>query len=321
MSQTTVGDANGNVSDGNHVYNGEFGEYYSGPVAAAMAAEVWSSRGYPALVHQGATTLSVQQVAESLATLFETRADTGTHDEAVLTGLRSYAASKGGGFKFDYKRNPAYSDLRIWVEDDLRVVMLGLGGTPGLWVTVDGFAVWQRTDTTFSVSVANPISGTVLDGSWRNRTGYSELRLSGVWHRVDIMVSMLATAYPVNRTLVGADINGADGWTVRWSGAGVADGTRYYLHSSGEDHDGHVGIYTILAEQNCATAYVHGDYNGDRAATLTDLYLLIDYVSGAGPAPTGGAGRADCNCDNVVNVADVIYYMNYLYGQASPPCR
>ncbi len=321
MNQNTVGDVNGNAADGNHVSSGEFGDYYSGPVAATVAAMVWSSRGYPALVRQGTTSLTVQQVAEGFATSFGTRTKTGTYDEAMLTGLRSYAVSKGGGFNFDFKRNPAYYDLRIWVEDESRVVMLGLGGTPGLWITVDGFAVWQRADSSYLVSVADPLTGTILDASWRNRNGYSELSIGGVWQRVEIMVSMFASAYPVNRTLIGVDINGNDGWNVHWSTIGIGDGTRHYLHTSAEDTDGHTGPYTTLVEHNCATAYVHGDFNGDRTTTMADLYLLIDFITGAGSAPSGGAARADCNCDNVVNIADVIYYMNYLYGQASPPCR
>lgn len=321
VNQATAGDANGNVSDGNHATNGEFGDYYSAPVAAAMAAMVWSTRGYPGLVRQGSTPMTAQQVADTMAVAFLTRQNHGTYDEAVVTGLKTYAATKNGSFKFDYKRDPSYSDLRIWIEDEEKSVMLGLGGSPGLWVTVDGFVAWIRTDSTYFVTVANPLTGTIQTCSWRNRTGYSELNIQGGWHRVDIMVSILATAWSVTRTMVGADFSGADGWLVRWTATGIADGTHHYFRAIGHDYDNHLGPMTILAENNCAAVYMAGDYNGDRATTMADLFVLIDFIAKKGNPPTGGAARADCNCDNVINIADIIYYMNYLYGQASPPCR
>ena len=321
VDQSAMGDTNGDPSDGNHANGGEFGDYYSAPVAAAMAAMVWSMRGYPALVREGTTPLTVEQVTEAFASAFRTRKNDGTFDEAVWSGLKSYAASKGGGFRFDYERDPAYSDVRVWIEDEEKVVMLGLGGNPGLWVTVDGFSGWLRTDTTYQVSVANPITGTIQSGSWRDRVGYGELNISGQWHRVDIMISILATAWTVTRASVGVDLSGADGWMVRWMQGGIGDGTRHYFRSIGHDNSGYTGTMVVLAENNCAALYMPGDYNNDHAATIADLLLLIGFISENGIPPTGGAYRADCNCDQVVNIADAIYYMNYLYGTASAPCR
>jgi hypothetical protein len=321
VSQLTMGDADGDPSDSNRVSNGEYGDYYSGPAAAAMAAMVWAARGYPALARQGTNNLNVQQVAEALAAAFKTRINHGTFDEALWSGLRTYAEAKGGGFKFGYLRNPAYSDLRICTEDEERVVVLGLGGTPGLWVTVDGFVGWKRTDSAYSVSIANPLTGSIQSVSWRDRAGYSELSLSGQWHRVDIMVSVLATAWTVSRTAVGLDFSGADGWMVPWTQSGISDGSWHYLRSIGHDYDDYVGTMAVLAENNCAAMYVAGDYNDDRIPTVADLFLLIEFIARNGPPPSGGGARADCNCDNVVNVADIIYYMNYLYGTASAPCR
>lgn len=321
VNQATMGDNNGNPADGNHAAGGEFGDYYSAPASATMAAMVWATRGYPELVRQGSTTLTATQLAEALATAFQTRACQGTYDEAVWEGLSSYATSKGGGFEFDYLRNPSYTDLRIWVEDEEKVVMLGLRGNPGLWVTVDGFAGWKRADSTYSVSIANPLTGTIQSASWRDRIGYGELSFSSQLHRVDLMVSVLATAWTVTRTTVGVDFNGGDGWKVRWNQSGIGDGTWHYFRSIGHDLDDNLGTMAVLAENNCAAAYVAGDYNNDRSGTIADLFLLIDFISRNGAPPSGGGARADCNCDNVVNVADAIYYMNYLYGTASAPCR
>jgi hypothetical protein len=321
VNQSTMGDNNDNPSDGNPAAGGEFGDYYSGPAAAAMAAMVWATRGYPALVSQGAINLTVQEVGEAFAAAFLTRNNQGTYDEAMWSGISSYAASQGGGFKFDYQRNPPYSDLRIWAEEEEKVVMLGLGGNPGLWVTVDGFVGWIRTDSAYSVSVANPLTGSIQSASWRDRTGYSELSLSGQWHRVDIMVSILATGWTVSRSAVGIDVTGSDGWMVPWTQLGISDGTWHYFRAIGHDFTDYVGTMTILAENNCGVIYTAGDYDDDRSATITDLFLLINFIADEGAPPSGGAARADCNCDNIVNIADIIYYMNYLYGTASAPCR
>jgi len=300
---------------------GEYSDYYSAPVAAAMAARVWSDRGYPALFRQSSAVMTTEEVIEEFATAFLTRQTLGTYDEAMFAGLQTYSGSHGGGFGFEHRRNPDYSSLRIWVEDEERVVMLGIGGSPGLWVTVDGFAAWRRLDSTYLVSVANPLSGNIESVPWRDYPGYSEINLAGTWHRVDLMISMLATSWSVTRSMVGVDFNGQDGWSVHWTPSGMIDGTHHYLHSIGHDYDNHLGPSAVLVEHNCALVYIPGDYDNDRLTTIADLFRLIDFIAQQGPSPEGGAGRADCNCDHAVNVADIIYYMNYLYGTASPPCQ
>ena len=63
-----------------------------------------------------------------------------------------------------------------------------------------------------------------------------------------------------------------------------------------------------------------GDFNNDGAADLGDLFLLTDFITRGGPPPAGGGARADANCDNYVNVTDVVYFMNYLFGNVGAPC-
>lgn len=299
----------------------EYSDYYSAPVAAAIATRVWFDRGYTALFQQGSTVMTTEEVIEEFATAFLTRQTLGTYDEAMFAGLQTYSGTHGGGFEFEHRRNPDYSSLRIWVEDEERVVMLGIGGSPGLWVTVHGFAAWRRLDSTYLVNVANPLSGDIESVPWRDYPGYSEINLVGTWHRVDLMISMLATDWSVTRSMVGVDFNGQDGWSIHWTPSGMIDGTHHYLRSIGHDYDNHLGPSAVLVEHNCTLVYVPGDYNNDRSTTIADLFQLIDFIVQQGAPPEGGAGRADCNCDHIVNVADIIYYMNYLYGTASPPCQ
>ena len=322
MNQTTVGDANGNLYDGNRAANGEFGDYYSGPVAAAIAAKEWYDRGRTALMMEGSTPMTMEAVAESLATEFGTRQALGTYDEAMMAGLARYSADHGNAFVFDKKRNPRYHDLRAWAQERELVMLLGVGGTPGAWLTLDGFDGWQNSDSTYDINVADPLVGTVHPALWRDNSPRSEVNFNGSWQPVDIMISTACVpTWNVPRTVIGNDPSGYDGWELTWAPGALTQGDWYFFRSIGLDSHDRSAIDVVLAEYDCSSFYVKGDYDNDQVTSLSDLSLLIAYVSQGGAAPYGGAQRADCNCDNLINVADIVYYMNYLYGAASPPCR
>jgi hypothetical protein len=64
--------------------------------------------------------------------------------------------------------------------------------------------------------------------------------------------------------------------------------------------------------------HVAGDLNNDGAVNVADLVYLVDYLFFSGPAPlVSGAADTDGNCK--VNVADVTYLVNYLYGGGPAP--
>jgi hypothetical protein len=48
------------------------------------------------------------------------------------------------------------------------------------------------------------------------------------------------------------------------------------------------------------------------------VVYMINYLFIHGPAPNP-VGRADCNCDGIVNAADVVYLINYLFINGPPP--
>ena len=321
FAQATVGDNDGDPNDGNPVSAGEFGEYYAAPVAAAVGIMQWVDRGYTALVTEGSTTLTREEVAESLAALFGTRVNLGTSDVSVLAGLKSYTVAHGSSFKFGYTLLPDYRLLRRAVEANQQTALLGIGGFPGMWVTVDGFDGWADTDSTYGITVANPMNGTVQNARWRRRTGYSEINLMGYWQRVDLMVTMVAAGWSVARTTLGVDVNGGDGWLVNWTPEALPNGTWHYLRSVGHDQDNLIGYSEVLARHDCSGVYEPGDYNGDDVADWSDLVYLIEFITYQGDPPIGGAERADATCDHVVNIADVIYFLNYLYAMTSAPCR
>ncbi len=317
LSQFAVGDADGDPMDGNLMSNGEFGNYYNGPVAAAVAVKLWSDRGLIDLITGGNT---IEMVTEELAELLHTRANHGTYDEDLLCGLRAYDASHGDQLEFDFRRNPDYYTLRAWVEEEERVVIIGLSGGPATFLTVDGFKDWTPPDSSHIVSVANPLSGSIQHLPMRDNPSYSEIYLSDSWQRVDIMISLLSKSWGVTRRLQGADFSGADGWSFSWTPSDLIEDSLYFIRAAACDAMYYRGTSTVLVRNNCSQSYVVGDFNDDGLADIGDLFVLIDFIALGGDPPVGGIGRADVNCDNYVNVTDIVYYMNYLFAGVGAPC-
>ncbi len=315
------GDKNGVPSDGNWASNGEYGDYYCGPVAAAISAKYWSDKGFPNIMKLNGAAAAIGAVTESLAVALNTRARSGTTDEAMVSGLRTYVAAHGNDLTVDFLRKPDYFTLRAWAEDEQRAVMVGLGGTPGVWATVDGFDGWKQGDGSYTVMVSNPITGTIQGMPMRDLVGQSEMFYDGDWHSVDIIVSLAAKTFTVTRTLTGYDSNGNDGWSFSWTPTGFTEDNPYFFRFTGRDATTYKASTTFLGLYNCSQVYAEGDYNADAAADVLDLIYLIDFISKGGPAPAGGVQRADANCDNTVNVADIVFYMNFLFGAAGSPCH
>lgn len=320
LNQNVLGDVDGNAADGNPVSDGEFGDYYSGPAAATIALRLWYERGYTGILKNGATTMNSIQVAETLALLMGTRANLGTRDDRMYLGLQQYIRTHGNNMTVGYHRDPDYLALRSWTQDQERAVILGLGGSPGLWVAVNGFTGWAN-GSDYTMSISNPLTGQIQSVTWRDGIGQAELLLGGVWHPVEVMMSVVASNWTISRSTVGADFDGSNGWAMTWTPNGLVEGTKFYVVAGATDADGHQGSNSTLIEYNCSAQFAKGDFNNDAVTDMGDLYVLIQFIARGGPAPIGGAGRADCNCDTYINVADIVYFMNYLFGQTvTPPC-
>ncbi len=321
LSQFAVGDNNGNLNDNNLAVNGEFGDYYNAPVAAAMALRLWSDRGYTNLMKDNGASINAKSLAEKLATRFLTRTYKGTYDEDVVKGIQEYGLATGVNLKVTYTRIPDYFDIRTAVEEQQQAVMLAIGGNPGTWITMEGFVNWQQPDSSFYLKAAIPNYGSIQDVQFRMNGASGQIWFEGGWKNLDAMLTISPTDWSVTRTAIGSDMNGANGWSFSWSPGGISNGTWLYLRSLGTDATNQQGSSTVLVQYDCSQSFAAGDYTGDASSNLLDLNYLIAFVRGTGPAPVGGAGRADANCDNRVNIADVVYYMNFLFGGAGAPCR
>jgi photosystem II stability/assembly factor-like uncharacterized protein len=69
-----------------------------------------------------------------------------------------------------------------------------------------------------------------------------------------------------------------------------------------------------------ANPFIIGDSNGDGVIDIADVVYLINYLflSGSPPDPQESG---DSNCDGEVNIADVVYLINYLFANGPPPCE
>jgi agmatine/peptidylarginine deiminase len=66
--------------------------------------------------------------------------------------------------------------------------------------------------------------------------------------------------------------------------------------------------------------YICGDANRDEVINVGDVVYLVNYLykGGSQPLPTESA---DTNRDENLDVGDVVYLVNYLYKSGSPPCE
>jgi hypothetical protein len=106
----------------------------------------------------------------------------------------------------------------------------------------------------------------------------------------------------------------------------VKIGGEVYLRDSLRYFDGivdQVKIYNraLSAEeirQEFEAGFIRGDANGDGVINSADVVYLINYLFKGGPAPEP-LEAGDVNCDGIINSADVVYLINYLFKGGPPP--
>jgi len=64
--------------------------------------------------------------------------------------------------------------------------------------------------------------------------------------------------------------------------------------------------------------FVRGDANGDGEINVADIVYLVNFLYRGGDPPDP-VDAGDANCDTIVDVGDVVYLVNYLYKGGDPP--
>jgi hypothetical protein len=66
------------------------------------------------------------------------------------------------------------------------------------------------------------------------------------------------------------------------------------------------------------STFLRGDANGDGVINSADVVYLVNYLFVGGPAPQPYQA-GDANCDDIINSADYVYLVNYLFIGGPPP--
>jgi hypothetical protein len=84
--------------------------------------------------------------------------------------------------------------------------------------------------------------------------------------------------------------------------------------------DGNVGDSLVYSAQNKSPMLL-GDPNSDGVINVADIIYLVNYLFKGGPLPMPILESGDSNCDGKVNVADIVYLVAYLFkGGPKPVC-
>lgn len=314
INQNLGGDTNGNPNDGNPVSGGEYGDYCSGPAAASMAVKYWANKGYTSVVSEGISTLTDTQIIERFYTGMKIADNSGVFDEEFIGGLRNYLITHGGGFTVTANRNPLIKDLYNQAFNNEAVVMAGLAGTPGRWLVLTGVTGLTVPDSLHIFKFADPALGASADYSVKEELGKIWVEYFGQWYEIDIIVGLLPSNWSAGRTSIGFDGNGSDGWGFFWNTASLDSDQHHFLYATAFDNSSHSGADAVLVKNTCAgNSALPGDVNDDGLVNPGDLIYLINYIFMNESPPPAGIGAANINDDNFVDLRDVMYLYRYLF--------
>ena len=131
---------------------------------------------------------------------------------------------------------------------------------------------------------------------------------------------------PSDYATVRYDSEGNQVWTKTYNGEGNYDD---YAYSIALDNSGNVYVAGSSFQSSTYpnnldyvtikySQFSHGDINGDGIVDIADIIHLINYLFIGGSAPDP-LENADANCDEAVDVADAVHLINYLFIGGSPP--
>ncbi|MFH1700737.1 MAG: dockerin type I repeat-containing protein [Candidatus Zixiibacteriota bacterium] len=313
INQNLGGDTNGNPYDDNSSASGEFGDFCSGPAVAAMAVKYWSTRGFSNIIREGLTDLTDAQLIDRLFSAMRVEEYMGCQDEEFIAGLSDYVLSHGGGFSVEVNRNPGISDIYDWGFNNEYATMLGLSGNPGLWLLLAGNKGVARHNEDHTLTLIDPITATISDFTVHELNGILAINYNSTWFEIDLIVGLVPNEWNIITTFYGYDGNASDGWGIIWNTSTLEANKLHFLTVQATDTDNNSGIKSILVRNDGGQSYIPGDVNDDDLVNPGDLIYLINYIYMNSSPPPAGNDAANINGDTTIDLADVIYLYNYLF--------
>jgi hypothetical protein len=90
-----------------------------------------------------------------------------------------------------------------------------------------------------------------------------------------------------------------------------------FLETKIADFYGSFNRIPVSISSECSS-HIRGDVNGDGVIDIADVVHLLNYLFIGGPAPVP-LEAGDATCDGVVDASDVVYLLNYLFVSGPPP--
>lgn len=321
LNQYDYGDSDGDPLDGNSAADGEDGDYYCGPVAAATALKYWFDKGYLNVLKEGAYFIPVDTAVERLAELMRLRQENGTADDMLYYALTAYNNVHGSELLFDCFRDPDYLKVRSLFQEEENFVILGTGGSPGWYFSLMALNGLMNLQGQYNIGIIDPATGTPMNTVLRDNFGQLEINYGGVWHPLETVITVVGGTHTVTWNLIANDASAAGGWSYDWASSSLLDGDLAFVRATAVDNTGRMASDQAMILYDCGGAMMVADYDGDSDVDTQDLIYLINYIYKDGSAPSGGAQRADANCDDIIDISDVIYAINYFYAGGPAPCH
>lgn len=297
-----------------------FGSIFCGPTAGAIAIKYLFDQGFIYIMREGTSYLALDTVVSRLADNMLTESNNGTYDDLFYSGMLQYIITHGNELRMGIHRNPDYEAIRILFQEEEKLVIMGLSGTPGLYFVVAGVSGIGDESGEYDLSVSNPLTGTVDKIKMRDAVSGSEVYYDGAWRTVDITFTIWGYNKNVTRQLLGSDNEPGDGLAYTWSSSDLMSDSVYFIDAEVNDSTGRSEIVKTLFKFKCTTAYTKGDMDGNGYTDVIDALYLVDYIYKSGPAPVGGDARADINCDNLIDINDAVFLIRYLFEGGKEPC-
>lgn len=321
FSQFLGGDINGDPNDGNLASGGEFGDFSSGPAAAASAVKYWFNQGYNYIMLEGSNVLTDEQLMARLFSAMNIQDHLGAYDGEFVEGLRQYIITHGSQFELRTERSPTLNDLYTWIGNEEFAVMVGISGDPGQWMTVAGWLPPDGSIHTFRF--VNPVTASIEEYGVRDDAGKLWVWQNAEWREIDIIVGMIPYNWTVTRTTIGFDAFGEDGWGTLWEADGLKEDSIYFFSATLNDQANNAFTTGTMVRYDCVFTLNPGDIDDDGSLSPADMVYLINFLFLQGDAPPVGVIAGDVNCDGNVDLADVMFIYRHFFagGPAPAPCQ
>ena len=322
LKRNDYGDANGNPNDGNHEYNGEYGEFYGAPALFGSFFKYWYDKGYIEIMSDSGLFLTVPQMVEKLAQSFQTRPNRGTEDDDLVAVLQERLKTHSGRIIPEVKRKPNWEWFKTNYLGRQSTVALAIRNPWGHWLAVQKVNYQNAKPDSFPVTFYDPIGGllresfllvrgdSLLLGYLPNNTKYP----------IDIGIALHPKLETNTFFTFGTDFDPLNGWKATLPASSLQEDLNYVIRARALDANNTVADSYWLLTYNCQPSYRHGDADNSGSFDIADATYLVEYIFGSGPAPVPVYAAGDANCDGSVDASDVVFLVNYIFGSGPTPC-